>query len=52
MPQREKPPGADKSYDGPENTKLVNLAHKGGEEKNVLIATNLTPEEEIEIVAT
>ena len=39
------------SYDGPENTKRIDLARPGEEAKPVYIASDLTPEEEQELIA-
>ena len=39
------------SYDGPENTKQIDLARPGEEAKPVYIASDLTPEEEQELIA-
>ena len=49
-PDREKPTNG-VSYDGPENTKRIDLADLGVEPRPVHSATDLTSEEEQELIA-
>ena len=51
-PVRQKPDSPGISYDGPEDSKQVNLADEGEEPRMVNIATDLSPDEEELLVKT